>query len=120
MKFCLDKFTNILWEFPIEIETDCQALHDLLLNDKLSTVHARWQDGILAHHIIDVRHIKGKNNPVGNGMSQKWAPGSKHTTTDGSAWSINPDWEERTGLIHDVFELTTTDDNTEAADLLET
>ena len=53
-------------------------------------------------------------------MSQKWAPGSERTTTDGSTWSVNPDWEERTSLIHNLFELTTTDDNTEAANLLET
>ena len=25
LKFSLDKFSNIIWEFPVEIETDCQA-----------------------------------------------------------------------------------------------
>jgi len=77
LKFCLDKFSNILWGFPIEIETDCQALRDLLMNDKLSSAHTRWRDGILAYQIIDIRHIKGKNNPVGDGLSRQWAPGSK-------------------------------------------
>jgi hypothetical protein len=120
LKFCLDKFADILWGFPIKIKTDCQALHDLLLNDKLPAAHARWRDGILAHQIINVRHIKGRNNPVSDGMSRKWAPGSERTTTDGSTWSINPDWEERTGLVHNIFKLTTTTDNTDVTDSLDT
>ena len=120
LKFSLDKFSDILWGFPIEIETDCQALRDLLLNDKLPAAHARWRDGILAHQIIDVRHIKGRNNPVGDGMSRKWAPGSERTVTDGSTWSVNPDWEERTGLVHDIFKLATTTDNTDTTDSLDT
>ena len=40
LKFGLDKFADITWGFPIEIETDCQALRDHLLNDKLSATHA--------------------------------------------------------------------------------
>ena len=26
LKFALDKFNNIIWGFPVEIETDCKAL----------------------------------------------------------------------------------------------
>jgi hypothetical protein len=26
LKFSLDKFSNVIWGFPVEIETDCQAL----------------------------------------------------------------------------------------------
>ena len=59
LKFGLDKFADITWGFPIEIETDCQALRDHLLNDKLSATHACWRDGILAHQIIDIRHSLG-------------------------------------------------------------
>ena len=59
LKFGLDKFSDITWGFPIEIETDCQALHDHLMNDKLSATHARWQNRILAHQIIDVCHVPG-------------------------------------------------------------
>ena len=73
----MDKFADVLWGFPVEIQTDCQALRDMLMNEKLPTAHARWQDGILAHQIIDVRHIKGKNNPVGDRLSCQWAPGTE-------------------------------------------
>jgi hypothetical protein len=54
LKFMLDKFSDIIWGFPVEIEMDCQALRDTLLSKKPSMVHAQWQDGILAHQIIDV------------------------------------------------------------------
>jgi hypothetical protein len=39
LKFALDKFSDIIWGFPIEIEMDCQVLKDTLLSDKPSTVH---------------------------------------------------------------------------------
>ena len=71
LKFALDKFADIVWGFPVELETDCQALRDMLTNDKLSTAHERWRDGILAHNIVDVRHIPGKINTVADGLSRK-------------------------------------------------
>jgi RNase H-like domain found in reverse transcriptase len=54
LKFSLDKFSNIIWGFPIKIKTDCQALYNTLLSKKLSTVHAHWQDGILVYQIVDI------------------------------------------------------------------
>src|SRR3978361_1852909 len=57
LKFSFDKFSDIVYGFPVEVETDCQALRDVLISDKLSATHARWRDGVLAHRIVDVRHI---------------------------------------------------------------
>jgi hypothetical protein len=54
LKFSLDKFNDIIWGFPVEIKTDCQALQDVLLSPELNTTHARWRDGVLAHQIVDV------------------------------------------------------------------
>lgn len=45
LKFSLDKFSDVVWGFPIELETDCQALRDQLLSDRLNSTHARWRDG---------------------------------------------------------------------------
>ena len=59
LKFGLDKFSDTIWGFPVEIETDCQALRDHLVNDKLSSTHARWRESILAHQTIDIRHVPG-------------------------------------------------------------
>jgi hypothetical protein len=51
LKFTFDHFSRTVWGFLVEVETDCTALHDMLLNDKASLVHARWRDGILAYQI---------------------------------------------------------------------
>lgn len=40
LKFGLDHFTDIIWGFPVEIETDCKALKDVLSNEHISAVHA--------------------------------------------------------------------------------
>ncbi|KAG2743047.1 hypothetical protein P692DRAFT_20747766, partial [Suillus brevipes Sb2] len=72
LKFGLDKFSDVVWGFLVEIETNCQALKDVLLNDHLSAAHARWRDGILAHNIIDVRHVPGKLNVIADGLSWQW------------------------------------------------
>jgi hypothetical protein len=70
LKFGLDKFSDTTLGFPIEVEMDCQALRDHLLSDKLSATHARWQDGILAHQITDIRHVPGRLNVVADGLSR--------------------------------------------------
>jgi len=69
LKFGLDQFSDTIWGFPIEIETDCQALKDVLSNDNMSAAHARWRDGIIAHNIIAVRHVPGRLNVVADGLS---------------------------------------------------
>ena len=107
LKFGLDKFADIIWGFPVEIETDCQALRDHLLNDKLSATHARWRDGILAHQIVDIRHVPGRLNVVADGLSRA-NEGTEHEEGDGSEWTVSEDWEANTGLTHDIFLLPTT------------
>ena len=54
LKFCLDEFDPYIYGSPIEIETDCQALRDCLLKEKMSVHHSRWKESILAHNIIDI------------------------------------------------------------------
>jgi len=68
LKFSFDKFSDIIYSYPVEVTTDCQALRDVLMNDKLSATHARWRDGVLAHNIVDVRHIPGITN-IADGTS---------------------------------------------------
>ena len=104
LKFGLDKFSNITWGFPIEVETDCQALHDHLLNNnlKLSATHAHWQDRILAHQITDIHHIPGHLNIVADGLSQA-NKGTDNKEGDGSDWTVSEDWETNMGLTHNIF-----------------
>lgn len=106
LKFSLDKFLNIIWGFPVEIEMDCQAIRDVMLNDKLNTNHTRWRDGILAHHIIDVRHVPGKINMVADGISWKWE-GKPRELGDGSEWTVSKHWVANIGLENDILHVTT-------------
>ena len=100
LKYSFNKFADIVYRYPVEVETDCQALRDILLSDKLSATHARWRDGVLAHNIVDVRHIPGKIN-IADGVSRQYE-GTDKTPGDGR---VTPDWEEVTGLVHDLYHL---------------
>jgi hypothetical protein len=102
LKFAMDKFDDIIWGFPVEIETDCQALRDVLVSTDLNATHARWRGGVIAHQIVDVRHIPGRINLVGDGISRK-DEGQAHQPGDGSEWSVAPDWEVERGLAYDLF-----------------
>ena len=84
LKFSVDEFEPYIFGSPIEIETDCQALHDCLLKDKLNTHHSRWMQSILSHNIIDIRHRPGIENPVADGLSRMWR-NRKCTTTEYSS-----------------------------------
>jgi len=111
LKFALDKFNDIIWGFPVEIETDCQALRDIIISDDLNATHARWHDGVIAHQIIDVRHIPGHINLVGDGISRQ-DEDQPHVEGDGSSWSVIPDWEDARGLKYDLFSVADTGSDT--------
>jgi RNase H-like domain found in reverse transcriptase len=102
LKFALDKFDDIIWGFPVELETDCQALRDVLLSTDLSTTHVRWRDGLLAHQITSVHHILGKVNFVGDALSRKDEE-LPRVPMDGSDWTVLPDWEVSCSLAFDLF-----------------
>jgi hypothetical protein len=87
----------------VEVETDCQALRDILLSDKLNATHARWRDGVLAYNIIDVRHIPGVTN-IADGVSRQYE-GTPKGFGDGSEWMVSPDIDEVTGIIQDLFQV---------------
>ena len=110
MKYLFNKFADIIYRYPVEVEMDCQALRDTLLSDKLSATHAHWRDGVLAHNIVDVRHIPGKIN-IADGVSRQYK-GTDKTPGDGSEWTVTPDWEEITGLVHDLYLVAETPDLT--------
>jgi hypothetical protein len=100
LKFSFDKFSDIVYGYPVEVETDCQALRDILMNDKLSATHARWRDGVLAHNIVDVRHIHGVTN-IADGISRQYENTLK-SGNDGSEWDVDSDWESRAGLVYGI------------------
>jgi hypothetical protein len=100
LKYSFNKFSDIVYGYPVEVETDCQALCDILMNDKLSATQDRWRDGVLAHNIIDMHHIPGIKN-IADGISRQYEETPK-SDTDGSSWDINPDRESRAGLVYSI------------------
>ena len=114
LKFAFDKFSDIVYGYPVKVRTDCQALRDVLMNDKLSATHARWRDSVLAHNIIDVQHVPGVTNIV-DGLSCQYE-NTPRSNKDGSDWTISPDWEEAAGLTLNINQITVDPD---IAELLE-
>jgi hypothetical protein len=92
LKYSLDKFSDLIWGFPVELETDCQALCDHLLNDRLNTMHAHWQEVVTDHQIVDVHHRSGKSNVVADGLSRKLV-GVPLTAGGGHEWTVCENWE---------------------------
>jgi hypothetical protein len=109
LKFSFDKFSDIIYGYPVEVETDCQALKDVLTNDKLSATHARWRDSVLAHNIVDVRHVPGITN-IADGISRQFENIEK-TDANGRDYTVSPDWEKQAGLAYDVYYTTPSTEN---------
>jgi hypothetical protein len=70
LKYSLDKFSDIVWGQPIKLETDCQALRDIMVNEKLNVTHTHWRDGIMGYKIVSAEHIKGSTNAVADELSR--------------------------------------------------
>jgi transposase InsO family protein len=102
LKFGLDHFSNTIWGFPVEIETDCRAMKDTLCNDTLNLHHARWKDGIQGYYVTAVRHRSGTSNTAADALSRMYT-GRERTTDDGSTWLICEDWEASRGIVNDLF-----------------
>ena len=93
LKFGFNHFSNTIWGFPVEVETDCIALCDTLCNNKLSVVHTRWWDGISAYQITDVHHRPDRTNAAADALSRQLM-GHDRKAGDGSEeWSMSEDWE---------------------------
>jgi len=110
LKYSLDKFSDIVYGYPVELETDCQALRDTLLSDKLTATHARWRESVLAHNIVGVRHIPGVIN-IADGVSRQYE-GNEKEEGDGSEWSVEPEWESTMGTVYDLYNVSLSDEMT--------
>jgi hypothetical protein len=102
LKYSLDKFSNVIGGYPVEIETDCKALRDTIINNKLNATHARWLDGIMGHHIIDCRHRSGHLNQAADGISRQFTD-IPQIKGDGHDWTVDPSWEANMGLAYDIW-----------------
>jgi transposase InsO family protein len=104
LRFGLEKFADVTWGYPVKVETDCKALATHLMSDKLNATHARWRDGVLAHQIVDVKHIPGRTNVVADtGSRVGEGKDRKQDGSDGSGWDVSEDWEDMSGLVNDIM-----------------
>ena len=115
LKFALDEFTDLTFGSPIMIVTDCRVLRDLLVSNRLNLTHARWQQFILSHQIVDVGHRPGVGNPVADGISRGF--GEERTDRDGSSWSVEADWHARSGLTNSLWMVVGRQNNEETEEL---
>ena len=102
LKYSLDKFSDTIAGYLVEVETDCLALRDTILNNKLNATHAWWLDGIMGHNIVDIHHHPGCLNQAADGISPQFMdmPAEKG---DGHEWSVDPSWTVNAGLAYDVW-----------------
>jgi hypothetical protein len=68
-------------------------------------------NGVISHQIVNIRHIPGHINLVGDGISRR-DEDQPHTDSDGSSWSVELDWENARGLEYDLFSVGLTHSNT--------
>ena len=99
LKSSLDKFADVIAGYPVELETDCQALRDTIVNNKLNSMHARWLDGIMAHNIVDCHHRPGQLNQAADGMSWQYTD-TPECKGDGHEWTVSSDWA---ALKYDIW-----------------
>ena len=103
LKYSLDEFALYIYGSPIEIETDCQAPQDCLVQEKMSVHHSRWKESILTHNIA-IQHRPGVENPVADGLSRMWE-GHPRSDTDGSRYTVLADWEASKGIVNDILSI---------------
>ncbi|KAF8751485.1 retrotransposable element tf2 155 kda protein type 1-like, partial [Rhizoctonia solani] len=111
LKFGCDEFDNIIFGQPIEIETDCKALADLLGNNKLNSTHERWRESIIARNIVAVRHKPGVENTVCDRLSRMYEGREGENEGQGREDSVDPGWESTQGLVNDLYLLTADTDS---------
>src|SRR6266481_1308022 len=106
LKFVLDEFDHLTYGSQIEIETDCQALWDVLLNKRQSVTHERWEELITCRNIVDIRHQPGVSNVVADAISWKWSEvRGPITGKDGADWTVRPDWEAHKGIVNNIMHI---------------
>lgn len=112
LKYALDKFSETIYGFPVEIETDCQALQDTVMNANLNTTHGRWLKMVMEYNIQAIRHLPGAVNFVGDTLSRKYT-NLPRRVGDGSEWTVQVDLFINTGLAFDLYTVLATPDEME-------
>ncbi|QRV91923.1 Retrovirus-related Pol polyprotein from transposon opus [Ceratobasidium sp. AG-Ba] len=103
LKFALDEFDSIIFGCPIELETDCKALANLLGNEKLNLTHERWRESVVARNIVAVRHKSRADNRACDALSRMYEGRPDDDEGPGRLEDVDPGWEAQKGLINDMY-----------------
>jgi hypothetical protein len=97
VKWALDKLRKYVYGQKIVLETDCQAVKDMLRNECMTGVRASWREAITGARIIELVHKAGATNWVADGLSRSHQGYSslKETT---------PNWEEEKGVRNSLYD----------------
>ncbi|QRW13699.1 Retrovirus-related Pol polyprotein from transposon opus [Ceratobasidium sp. AG-Ba] len=110
LKYALDEFDDMIFGQPIELETDCKALADLLGNQKLNSTHERWRESIIGRDIRAVRHLPGVQNTACDALSRVY----EHRPEDEGGHlrdtDVDPGWEANKGMVNDLYYLLNDDE----------
>ena len=98
----MDKFSDTIAGYPVEIKTDCQALRDMIINNKLNSTHACWLKGIMGHNIVNIQHRPGRLNQAADGISCQFTD-VLVVKGDGHEWIVDPEWTANVGLTYDIW-----------------
>ncbi|KAG7527251.1 hypothetical protein FFLO_07120 [Filobasidium floriforme] len=70
VKFGLDKCSRYTYGFPVVVQTDCQAVRDLLRSETTAGPRAAWKEAICAAGIVEFEHVPGVSNTIADALSR--------------------------------------------------
>ena len=102
LKCSLNRFSDTIAGYPVEIETNCQAVWDTIINNKLNSMHTHWLKGIMGHNIVDIWHHPGRLNQAADGISHQFTD-VPMVKGDGHESIVDPKWTANAGLTYDIW-----------------
>ncbi|QRW08679.1 Retrovirus-related Pol polyprotein from transposon opus [Ceratobasidium sp. AG-Ba] len=114
LKYALDEFEDMIFGQPIELETNCKALADLLGNQKLNSTTSVGENQS-SDEIFGVRHLPGVQNTACDALSRVYEHRPEDKGGHMQDTDVDPGWESSTGVVNDLYYLL---DDDETAALL--
>lgn len=105
VKWALDKFDKWIYGQKVLLETDCQAVRDLMKNEAMPGTRSVWKEAIATSGIVRMVHRPGRINTIADALSRNGSDPGRETTAG---------WEQRLGVSNSLYE------STAAVNLVET
>ncbi|KAG7527248.1 hypothetical protein FFLO_07125 [Filobasidium floriforme] len=96
VKYGLDKCGKYTTGWPVIVQTDCQAVRDLLRSESSAGPRSAWKEAICSSGIIDFEHVPGVSNVVADALSRNAVSEAEET---------HPDWGQRIGVTTSPYDI---------------